>query len=35
MSWDTMQKTKQQSGGKLFVKLADGESIEGTFMGDP
>lgn len=35
MSWETMKKAKEEGGSSMFVKLADGQSIEGVFRGDP
>lgn len=35
MSWDSMKKAKEEGGGGKYLKLKDGESIEGTFMGEP
>jgi len=37
MSWNAMKKAKEESGGGggLFVKLKDGDEVEGVFMGEP
>jgi hypothetical protein len=35
MSWDELKKVKEQSAGSIFVKLKDGDSIEGIFRGEP
>ncbi len=34
MSWQKLKERKEFSGG-MFVKLGDGESIEGVFRGEP
>ena len=33
MSWNNMRKTKE--GSSLFIRLKDGDSIEGMFAGEP
>lgn len=34
MSWEEMQKTREETGSK-FIKLKDGGVVEGVFRGDP
>ena len=35
MSWDKMNEGGGGGGGKDFIKLKDGESVEGVFVGEP
>ena len=34
MSWNEMKKAKEEGGG-LYLKLKDGEAVEGVFVGEP
>lgn len=34
MSWERMKKAREESGG-LFIRLKDGDAIEGVFRGEP
>lgn len=35
MSWELFEKTRKESETSTFIKLSDGDSIEGVFVGDP
>ena len=33
--WDQMEMTKSEQGSSIFIKLKDGDEIEGVFRGNP
>lgn len=35
MSWDKAKELSEKEGSGIFIKLKDGQSIEGVFRGDP
>lgn len=35
MNWSNARKVREESGSNKFIKLKDGDSIEGVFRGDP
>ncbi len=35
MSWEQMKKAKEEGGNSMFIRLKDGDSVEGVFRGQP